>query len=101
MLYFVEIMFIASVALYFATISKTYLFGMLSTFGVYILYNMLAILDKAPVIKYFPGMIKLHISELIYGVHNATDLSITVVFTISLTVLFLFLAIVKMRKSDI
>ena len=100
-LYFLYLAFISSVALFFSTVSKSYLLAILPTFGVYILFSILTLFGTAPILEYFPGMIIANIAEIIRDVSTTSSIIWTVVVTLIITSGFLMGSVIKIKSIDV
>lgn len=100
-LYFLYLAFISSIALFFATISRSYLIAILPTFGVYILFSILTIAGDATFFEYLPGMLINTIVGVLYDVNETADIIWNIVFTLVLTGGFLGGSIWKIRTIDV
>lgn len=100
-LYFLYLACISSVALFFSTVSKSYLLAILPTFGVYILFSILTIFGEVPVLEYFPGMMIANIAEVLHGVSTTSNLIGVIVVTVLIICGFLTGAIFKIRSIDV
>jgi len=100
-LYFLYLACMSSVALFFSTISKSYLLAILPTFGVYILFSILTIFGEVPILEYFPGMIISNIAEIIRDVSTTSSIIWTVVVTTIITGGFLTGSVLKIKSIDV
>lgn len=100
-LFVLYIAFISSVALFAAVYMSSYLTAVVVTFGAYILFSILTILDQVAIIKYFPGTIIQSISNILMDVADTGDVVWNIVFTLLFTGVFLGLAIHKVQQQDI
>jgi ABC-2 type transport system permease protein len=100
-LYFLYLAFIMSVALFFSTISKSYLIAILPTFGVYLLVTILTILGEVPFFEYLPGMIIQSIIGVLYHVNETIDVIWNIVVTVAFIGLFLGGSIWKIQSIDV
>ncbi len=101
LLYFLDLMFASAIALFAAMHFRTYIPAMLTTWGLYIVIGMFAILDKVPVIKYFPGMIKANIGHVYLGITESGDIVWNIIVTLALTSILIGFSIKKIRNQDI
>lgn len=99
-LYFLYLAMISSVALFFATIFKTYLLAVLSTFGVFIVVSILTFFGDYGMFQYFPGMLIQRIVGILYEVNTTGELVGTIATTIGVTLLFLGFGIYNIRTMD-
>lgn len=100
-LYFLYLACISSVALFFSTVSKSYLLAILPTFGVYILFAILSIFGEVAVLEHFPGMIINNIVEVLYGVSTTSNIVWNIVVTVLISAGFIAGSIIKVRNSDV
>ena len=101
LLYFLDMMFVASAALFFATTFKSYLGAIALTWGVYLSAGILTIAENVPVLKHFPGMIKNNIVAIIAETSTTSDVLLNVLVTALFIAAFLFASINKIRNADI
>lgn len=99
-LYFLYLAMFASAALYFATILRTYLLAVLSTFGLFILLSILSIFGDYGIFQYLPGMLIQRIVGILYEVNTTGELVGTIAATVGITLLYLGGAIIKVQKMD-
>jgi ABC-2 type transport system permease protein len=99
-LYFLYLAMMSSVALYFATIFKTYLLAVLSTFGVYIFISILSLFGEYGIFQYLPGMVIQRIVGVLYEVNTTGELVGTILVTIGITLAFLGLGVFNIQKMD-
>lgn len=100
-LYYLYLAFVTSAALYFSTISKSYLLAILPTFALYIFFIMLTIFGEVAVLEYMPGFMVQTIVGVLYGVNEAPDVIWTIAVTLGLTGIFLLASIQKIRSIDV
>ena len=100
-LYWVDLLFVTSIALFSATHFKSYLPAILITWGLYIVSSLFNLFGEVKVIKHFPSMIKTNMIHLLYDIHTTSDIIWNVVVTILFIGLFLGLSIRKIRSQDI
>ncbi|MCF7927163.1 MAG: ABC transporter permease [Candidatus Izimaplasma sp.] len=101
MLYFLYVIWILSFTLLFSVISKSYLTAALMTFGTYILFVILDIFNEFSIFKYLPNTLNKHISGIIYSTSDTTNLWITILITVGMILIFIYLSIVQFNKQDI
>jgi ABC-2 type transport system permease protein len=101
LLYFLDLAFVAAIALFSATHFKSYIMGILCTYGIYIFVSILAIFDKVIILKYFPGVIKSNIARVLVGTYDTTDIILNVLVTLVLMGTLITLSILKIRNQDI
>lgn len=99
-MYFLYLALISSIALFFATIFKTYLLAVLSTFGVYIVLSILSLFGEYGIFQYLPGMLIQRIVGVLYEVNSTGDLVWTLITTTFITLLFLGFSILNIQKMD-
>ncbi|QVK20525.1 ABC transporter permease subunit [Mycoplasmatota bacterium] len=78
LLYFV---FVISICLFFATIHKSYLAALLSSFGVYFVLALLSVITVGP-FKYFPVSLTKLFSQIILNVADVKDILISLAVTL-------------------
>lgn len=104
--YFLDLMFICSIALFTSTYFKSYIPAMLVTWGMYIVSGLITVLgnlpeDGIPIIKHFPGSIQSNMEHIIHNISNTGDIVWNIVITSLFIVLFVTLSITKIKKQDI
>ncbi len=100
LLYFVYILFILSLALFAATHFKTYLMGIVITFGGYLLFSILGIFEVS-VFKYLPAAILNNIVKVLFEDSEVREILLNVSCTFAITLIFISLSILRFRKQDI
>lgn len=100
-LYILFMAFISSIALFFATVTKSYLPAIASTFGVYILFSILTLFGEVPVFEVLPGMLINTIVGVLYEVNETSIMVWNIITTMLFTVGFVGLSIWKVQKQDI
>lgn len=101
LMFFLNLVFVAAIALFCSTYSKSYMIGIISTYCIIIVVSLLGILDKVAIIKYFPGVIISNMKSIFYGNMDYLDLTLNIIVTILISGLFVWLSIVKIKKQDI
>ncbi|XMB86380.1 ABC transporter permease subunit [Mycoplasmatota bacterium WC44] len=97
LLYFV---FITSICLFFATIHKTYLAALLSSFGVYIVFSIISIITVAP-FKYFPTTLISIFPDVILDVAEGKTIWISVTLTLLMIVTLIYSSIKIFIKQEV
>ena len=101
LLYFLDMMFLTSIALFCATYFKNYIGAAALTWGIYLVSGLFGIFENTPILKYFPAMIKTNMVEILQENSNTVNIVLNIVFTIVFILLFNALAIKKIRNADI
>lgn len=101
LLYFLDLLFVSAVALFSATHFKGYIPAMLVTWGMYIFSGILTLLDKVPVIKYFPGKIQANMGHILLDTQDTGDIIWNVAIVLALIAVLLGFTIRKIRHQDI
>lgn len=99
--YFLDVLFISSVALFSAVHFRNYITAMLVTWGIYIMNGILTILDKVPVIKHFPGRIQANIFNILNGVADTSDMMWNISIVLIYITVFIGLSASKIKNQDI
>lgn len=101
LMYFLYIECILASTLFAATKFKGYLTGILFTFGIYILYIILNLLEDVKPFIYFPGRVMHYAAFILIDEFVVTDLVLNIVMTFVFTIGFIVGAIITFKKQDI
>lgn len=101
LLYFLDLAFVSAIALFSATHFKSYIMGVVSTYGIYIVTSLFAIFDKVIILKHFPGVIKNNIVKVLYDQVIVGDLFLNILVTLVFMGTLIMFSILKIRKQDI
>jgi ABC-2 type transport system permease protein len=100
-LYLLFVLCVSSAALWFSTLSKSYLIAMLYTFGVYLAFMILSALGSVAVFEYLPGMLLSTSIGVLHQTVETVDLLWTIAVTLLITGGFLWGAWQRVRSIDI
>jgi len=100
LIYFLYILFILSVSMFAATHFKSYLTAIFFTFGIMFLFSILSIIEVSFFV-YLPGLLFNNALNILGNIEIFREVIINVLATFGITLLLLFLSIIKFNKQDI
>ena len=100
LLYFVDIVFACSLALFAAMHFKNYILAIVVAWLSFIIINLLSVIERVEIFKYFPGRTREIQTSFIMG-GNPENVWINILVTALFVALFTGLAIYRIRNEEI
>ncbi len=100
LLFFVYIIYITAITLFASTYSKSYLLAIVTSFGIMLFFGALRLFEVG-ILKYIPSYLMDNIIAILTDTAKVSSIIYNLIFTLTISVVFIGLAITRFRKQDI